>query len=163
MLALEFQIARNRFALLCSNVVELVPRVELRKMPHAPAAIAGVFTYRGAIVPVIDLTQLMHGIDSAVRLSTRIALVNVVVRSKRGMASRIDQGATRTIGLLAEQMCDTIVLDKKAAIDDGIHLVDAPYLGDVYLQGGSAVQLLLIEELLCGPLEQLFDAAGDLP
>jgi chemotaxis-related protein WspB len=145
----------------------LVPRVALRTMPKAPVAVAGVFTYRGAIVPVIDLSLLLGSAASAVRLSTRIAVVNVSVgtaspiRSNRGRDSEARPaearpGAPHRVGLLAERMFDTVVLDTKAAVDDGIHIAAAPYLGDVYLREASPVQILLLDQLFSGPLEALF-------
>ena len=72
MLALAFHVGKDRFALRCADVVEVVPRVALRALPHAPAYIPGMFTYRGAVVPVIDLGLLMWGQPCADRLSTRI-------------------------------------------------------------------------------------------
>jgi chemotaxis-related protein WspB len=164
MLALAFEIARSRFALPCAHIVELVPRVALRILPKAPASVAGVFTYRGAIVPVIDLSLLLGNTESAVRLSTRIAVVNVSLgksnasRPNLGSRGETRPTAPRMVGLLAERMFDTVVLDQKAAIDDGIHIEAAPYLGDVYLQGASPVQLLLLDRLFSGPLEQLFQS-----
>jgi chemotaxis-related protein WspB len=174
MLALAFHVGSNRFALPCAGVVELVPLVELRTLPKAPPAIAGVFTYRGTIVPVIDLAQLMLGTASNVRLSTRIAVVNIaagaaVEKRKRvqhgGVGSAQDseipsQSSSRLIGLLAERMFDTVVLDQKLAIDDGLYIANAPYLGDVYLDGTSTVQLLVINKLVSESLDGLFTDGG---
>jgi chemotaxis-related protein WspB len=170
MLALAFQVGRNRYALPCASVVELVPLVELRALPKAPPAIAGAFTYRGTIVPVVDLAQLMLGTASAIRLSTRIAVVNIsggaaLEKRKRNAYGAVQSGresespaesSNRLIGLLAERMFDTVVLDQKLAIDDGLHIADAPYLGDVYLEGTATVQLLVINKLIGGPLDGLF-------
>ncbi|MBY0229745.1 MAG: chemotaxis protein CheW, partial [Gemmataceae bacterium] len=47
MLALTFQIGDNRLALDIRRVREVVPRVELRRAPSAPAWLAGEFVYRG--------------------------------------------------------------------------------------------------------------------
>ena len=55
MLLLTFTAGANRYAIDVARVVELVPRVELRAIPHAPAFLAGLLGYRGKVVPVIDL------------------------------------------------------------------------------------------------------------
>jgi chemotaxis-related protein WspB len=54
MIHLLFSIGNDRYALESSQVVEVVPRVELWQVPKAPAYVAGVFRYRGQLVPVID-------------------------------------------------------------------------------------------------------------
>jgi len=71
-----FSIGNDRYALDTSHVVEVVPRVELWQIPKAPAYVAGVLRYRGQLVSVLDLCQLMHGQPCPVRLSTRILLVH---------------------------------------------------------------------------------------
>ena len=76
MLFLTFTVGTNRYAVDVTRVVEVVPRVELRTVPHAPAFLAGLLGYRGNIVPVIDLSLLLGTTPSRDRLSTRIILVN---------------------------------------------------------------------------------------
>jgi chemotaxis-related protein WspB len=142
-LALAFHIGPDRFALGCADVVEVVPRDGLRAIPHAPAFVPGLFTYRGAVVPVVDLSLLMRGTPSADKLSTRIVLV------------RLPTLTDKLLGLLAERVLDTVTLDEKASVPAGIDIPDAPYLGDVFFDGGSTVQLVRIERLLAGPLRAL--------
>src|SRR4051812_23556435 len=76
MLLLTFTAGANRFAVDVARVVELVPKVELRPIPHAPAFLAGLLGYRGRVVPVIDLGLLLGASACPDRLSTRIILVN---------------------------------------------------------------------------------------
>ena len=76
MLLLTFTAGANRYAVDVTRVVELVPRVELRQIPHAPAFLAGLLGYRGKVVPVIDLGLLLDVGPCRDCLSTRIILVN---------------------------------------------------------------------------------------
>ncbi len=75
MLLLTFTVAGEPYALDVASVVELVPRVPLRAVPHAPAYLVGLLEYRGEVVPVIDLGLLLASTPSGERLSTRIILV----------------------------------------------------------------------------------------
>ena len=59
-----------------ARVVEVVPRINLRRLPHAPCFLAGVFDYRGKVVPVVDLGVLLGSESCRDQLSTRIILVN---------------------------------------------------------------------------------------
>ena len=76
MLVLQFYLGDVMYVIKCERVREVAPMVALKKMPHAPDCVAGLFNYRGMIVPVIDLRQLIHGVPCQLRLSTRIILVD---------------------------------------------------------------------------------------
>ena len=57
-----------------SRVVEVLPLMNLKRVPGAPAGLAGVLNFHGTPVPVIDLNQMALGEPAARRLSTRIIL-----------------------------------------------------------------------------------------
>src|SRR3954451_8554304 len=68
MLLLTFRVSDDLYAVAAERVVEVVPRVELRPIPHAPACLAGLFNYRGKAVPVIDLGILLGSTPCLERL-----------------------------------------------------------------------------------------------
>jgi chemotaxis-related protein WspB len=139
-LALAFHVGKDRFALGCAEVVEVVPRIDLRSVPHAPAFMPGLFTYRGAIVPVVDLCQLIRRVACPDRLSSRIIVV------------KPSSSSSRLLGLLAERVLETIVLDPKTLIRGGIEVAEAPYLGEVFIDNGVTTQQLKLAGLVHGPL-----------
>ncbi len=103
MLILTFTAGGNRYAVDVARVVELVPRVELRIMPHAPGFLAGFLGYRGQVVPVIDLGLLLGAGACPDRLSTRIILVNHAPEDHNQSG---DDRAGKLLGLIAEQVSD---------------------------------------------------------
>ena len=60
-LFLVFRIGNERYALQAIEVAEVLPRLPLKPIAQAPDWVAGVFAYRGAVVPVIDLSALTFG------------------------------------------------------------------------------------------------------
>jgi chemotaxis-related protein WspB len=60
-LFLVFRIGSERYALQATEVAEVLPRLPLKPIAQAPHWVAGVFAYRGAVVPVIDLCALTFG------------------------------------------------------------------------------------------------------
>jgi chemotaxis-related protein WspB len=148
MLGLAFSIGPDRFALRCADLVEVIPRVVLRDLPHAPAYLTGMFTYRGAVAPVIDLCQLVAGVPCPDRLSSRIAMVH----------HPLSGGAAGVLGLLAERMTETLELDPRTAVPT-VELTAARYLGDVYFDRGTMIQLVRLDRLLDGPLREVLAAA----
>lgn len=75
MLILLFYAGNDLYAIESSHIVEVIPRVSFRKVQHAPDYVAGLFNYRGVILPVIDLCHLIQGTPSRSHLSTRIMIV----------------------------------------------------------------------------------------
>jgi len=94
MLALTFQVGADRVAIDVRRVRRVVPRVQLLPAPAGARGLAGVFVYRGRVVPVVDLHRLAGDGDCPPHLSSRIILVP------------FPSGSERLVGLLAAQVAD---------------------------------------------------------
>jgi chemotaxis-related protein WspB len=125
MLLLTFTVHGGPYALDVAGVIELVPRVELRAIPHAPAYLAGLLGYRGEVVPVIDLGLLLGSSPGADRLSTRIILVK---STPDGQNRKGDAGH---LGLIAERVIDLVEVTPEQVTPAPVHLARAPYLGAI--------------------------------
>ena len=101
MLVLTFQVDQILYAVPVSQVIEVIPRVGLRHVPHAPACLLGLLRYRGSAIPVIDLGLLLGRTACVDRLDTRILLV----RTSLGM-NHDDR-----LGLLAERVNELVNVD----------------------------------------------------
>lgn len=143
MLLLVFHLGDERYALEGSRVVEVIPAVALRRLPHAPDSVAGLFNYRGAVVPVIELRQLIQGRPCRACLSTRVILVTCV-SSKDGTA--------HTLGLMAERVTETLQKSKADLVPSGVAVKEAPYLGEMVLDGEGMIQCVHLDHLLPEPL-----------
>jgi chemotaxis-related protein WspB len=154
MLFLIFELGRDRYALPSLSIVEVLPVVRIKRVPHAPAGVAGVFNYRGAPVPVIDLSELTIGRPAAPRLSTRLIVVSYPDR--RG------PGQSHLLGLIAERATDTMRRDPADFVASGITTGRAPYLGHVTTSSHGVVQRIDVEDLLPDAVrEVLFEQLVD--
>jgi chemotaxis-related protein WspB len=142
MMYILFSVGNDRYALDTSHIVEVVPRVELWQVPRAAAYVAGVFRYRGQLVPVLDLCQLIQGQPCPVRLSTRILLVHCPG----------NDGTPHILGLMVERVTDTLTSHDVTFAPAGITADDAPYLGDVATDEHGMIHRLRAEALLPAPL-----------
>ncbi|MEE8301427.1 MAG: chemotaxis protein CheW [Candidatus Tectomicrobia bacterium] len=138
MVFLLFTVGHERYALESSQIVEVVPLVELIQVPKAPAYLAGVFTYRGTLVPVLDLGQLMHSQPCPTRLSTRIVLVNYPG----------GDGTRHILGLMAEHVTDTVTKEPTDFAPVGMSVEGAPYLGGILTDEHGMLQRVRVEHLL---------------
>ncbi|MBR8840784.1 MAG: purine-binding chemotaxis protein CheW [Stigonema ocellatum SAG 48.90 = DSM 106950] len=138
MLMLLFYVGDNLYALDCSQVAEIIPRVMLRNVHHVPDYVVGVFNYRGAIVPVIDLCHLIQSKPSRSYLSTRIIIVYYVSKDK----------TKRHLGLMAERVTETLNKPDTDIMDTGTQLDEASYLGGMIMDDKRMIQLIRLENLL---------------
>ncbi len=126
MLYLIFRAGGERFALGATSVIEVVPLVRLRPVPHAPFGVAGVFNYRGTVIPVIDLSRLIADTPCRPLYSTRIVVVRLELEENG--KNRGPEKSERRIGLITEQTTETMALEDAMFEDPGLHIEQAPYL-----------------------------------
>jgi chemotaxis-related protein WspB len=150
MLFLLFQIRSERYCLEVSRVVEVVPLVLFKSIPHAPPYVSGLFNYRGTVVPVIDLSALLYDRPCKPLLSTRIILVDY----------RGQDGEHHILGILAEHVTETISCDEGAFKPPGIAVQDARFLGDVIFTDDGMIQRVEVERLLPESVQTYLFTAG---
>lgn len=152
MLLLQFQAGNDRYGLDVAEVIEVVPRVTCREIPHTCPAVAGLINYRGTPVPVVDLTALITGAPSRPFFSTRIILTDYPDR----------EGGHRVLGLMAERVTETVSCGEGDFRPLGVNPAEAPYLGDICLHPDGTILRVRVEELLTPELRAaLFTAAED--
>jgi len=138
MLFLVFELGRERYALDVLQIAEVIPLLTLKPILQAPPAVAGLFNYRGAPVPVIDLSQLTLGRAAERRLSTRIVLVNYPDA----------EGQTRLLGLIAERATQTVRHEAADFVASGVSSDGATCLGPVMAEARGLLQWLDVRTLL---------------
>ncbi|VAX12825.1 hypothetical protein MNBD_GAMMA24-1815 [hydrothermal vent metagenome] len=151
MLLLLFRVGDERYGLEASQVVEVAPLVCLKMIPQTPDYIAGLFDYRGCPVPVIDLCRLSSEQSCKVCMTSRIIIVNYGA----------ENGQRKILGLLAEQVTETVKQDPAALISSDISITAAPWLGDFVKDSEGMLQLIDVDGLLPKMLRtSLFSAAS---
>lgn len=147
MLVLTFQIGHESVALDIRRVREVVPRVRLRPLSGGADWLAGVFVYRGRVIPVVDLHKLAGLGECPPHLSSRIILV---------------PHGDSLLGLLATQVADL------RDIPDAAPALDSPAtggadLGRVVADGRGVLRVLDPDRLLPPAARALVAAAGASP
>lgn len=136
---LTFNVGDDLYAIPVSDVIEIIPLVQLKPLRLAPPWVAGLFNYRGISVPVLDLCQLIGAQPYRARLSTRIIIVDY---------SQL--GAGRPLGLVAERVTQTInILDSDFA-PCALQADTTPFLAAVAVRPEGIVQRIEVARLLPG-------------
>jgi chemotaxis-related protein WspB len=143
MLLLTFRAGDNRYAVEGRHVIEVIPRAELRTIPHAPPYVLGLLNYRGQLFPVVDFAKVAGVPASRDALSTRIILAEF----------QAGPGTRRGIGVLAESVDEVLRGETGQVVLAGMGLDEAPYLGGVYRFDDRLVQVIKPDRLLSGPMQ----------
>ena len=110
MLFLLFGPAEHRCAVDVRTITEVLPLVDVAPVRSAPRGVRGVFFYRGAPVPAVDMSEIMVGRPAPARVSTRLVLVDYLDRG----------GQARTLGLIAERATETVRRDASEFVPQGV-------------------------------------------
>jgi len=137
MLILLFYAGEDLYAIESSHVIEVIPRVSLRKVHHVPDYVAGLFNYRGMILPVIDLCHLIQNTPSRSHLSTRI----MIVKQPR------QDGLQQYLGLMAERVTETLTVSPADIRASSIRAEEAPYLSGTIVDEKRIIQCVQLERL----------------
>jgi chemotaxis-related protein WspB len=157
MLLLTFSAGPNRYAIDVNWIVELVPKVELRSVPHAPPYLSGLLGYRGSVLPVIDFAVLLGLEPCQDRLSTRIILVSdcrQFANPAAPLAGSADPDTATAaptspllLGLMAAQVSELDYVRTEDLIPAPVQLPNAPYLIDVVKTARGIVQMIDVAKL----------------
>lgn len=156
MLFLLFQLGQDRYALKAELVVEVLPLVALKALPGAPRGVAGLVDYRGAAVPVIDLTALALGVAAAARVSTRLLIV-------RYSPAR---NGERLLGLIVERATEMLKCAPEDFRATGVETSGAPYLREVTRDRQGLIQRVEVTAMLSEELRTVLfgeSLGGGLP
>jgi chemotaxis-related protein WspB len=133
MLFLKFRIGSESYALDAAQIAEVLPLVQITRVPQAPLGVAGLINYRGRFVPVLDLSELMFGEPARPHISTRLILARY---------------GEHLLGLIAEQATETMRREAASFAESGIAGDAAPYLGPVTQDGGQLIRRIELQKLL---------------
>lgn len=138
MLLAVFRSHEERYAIGVGSIVEVIPLVKLYSMPNTPDYFAGIFDYRGEPTPVLDLSMLTSGQPSRNSISTRIMMIKCTD----------DKGNSRSLGLKAEQLTDTIKCPIEEFKPFGVKTQGANYVAGLRKDNEGFVRLIDLQELI---------------
>ena len=133
---LIFHIGVDRYGLRLRDVVRVLPLLELKHLPLAPDAVAGLMDFHGQSVPVIDLCRISGLPSGADHFDTRIIVVDY----------HAPEGTDHLLGLRAERVLGVQEVAEAQLADSGV--TAAPFLGQVASDAGGMLQLVELEQLL---------------
>ncbi len=146
MRALEVWLAEHRFALPVAAIDEVLPLVDSRAMPQAPAWLIGMVQLRGAFVPLIDCGLMVNDSPVTRTMNARIILLQVGATG----------GAIR-LALLVDAVGAVVTLNPDAeGTHPGLERVACGALGTMMLDASGEITLIEVTKLLSDEDRKLF-------
>jgi len=130
---LTFTVAGQAYAVESRTVVEVLPLVPARPIPQTPAFVRGIFSYRGGLVPLVDLGERLVGRPPRDRLSTRVIVVEFAPPGG---------GPPVRMGLVAENVIAIRSAGDAEAELPALDIPDAPFLGRMLRLPDGTIQLI---------------------
>jgi len=156
---LTFSVAGQPYAIESRRVIEVLPLVPARPLPQVPDYVLGIFTYRGSLVPLVDLARRLGVAAASERLSTRVIVVEYA--PPVGKDAPEPAGGLVRLGLVAENVIAVRAAEEAAASLPPLRLPAAEYLDRVFRLAGGTVQLIDVTRLL--PADLLAGLAAAVP
>jgi hypothetical protein len=139
-------VAGKRFALDAAEVVEVLPAVQYRPAGTGPKWLLGLFNLRGALLPLVDLSVIVDGEPTSIRMGTRIVVLCI--------EGDLFEGATRSVGLLVPEVAGLAVRDFRApGAHEGFSFAGAPLQGVAGRFFGTDVNFNVVPALITVSLQ----------
>ncbi len=145
MLFLLCQIGDGRYSIDAKRVLEVLPFLNLMPVPQALPGLAGLFTYRGKPVPVVDLSCLLLGRPAQARLSTRLVLTRCDEDSQACLPDR--QAEEGVAGFIAERATGTFRCEPAEFIPANVPGRGQAWLGPIRTDSHGFIQWLDVGKL----------------
>jgi chemotaxis-related protein WspB len=148
---LTFAADGRKYGIDVAEVVAVLPAAGVRPVDRAPEWLRGVLTFRGRLLPVVDVTAMLRGRASKRAFGTRI----VIVRGSSG------GDGTGPAALMAENVLDIVSIDADRVQPSGVRLPDAPWLGPIGTDAeGALLQVIHPHALLPAAVRDALDLEG---
>lgn len=131
---LLFYVGENRYVIENSFILQIVPRVPLKKMPYTSAYVMGLLNFEGNPIPVVDFCQLIEQRDAHFAWYSRIILV------------RDPHSKDKVVGVLGEKVGEIVDLKRSQFNKAGFYLHHFPYLDSIYSDENGVIQHIDIEQ-----------------
>ena len=96
---LTFSIGGQQYGIDTRNIVEVLPFISAQELPQQAEEIRGLIRYRGKLLPVVDLCQLVLDRPCQLRLGTRTIVIETIVDNADGMSLLFAITAEDVVGI----------------------------------------------------------------
>ena len=131
-LQLLFSIGNRRYAMDTSYVVEVIPKIQIQKIPQVVDYVLGLINFGGIPIPVVDLSLLVIKTPCIEKLHSRIILL---------------KNKSHQIGILGERVTEVREMPNDAFCDSGVLWKDLTFMGGIANLKDEVIQEINVPKL----------------
>lgn len=135
---LLFHVNEDVFAIDSQYIVEIYPKISLKKMTPPHDLVAGLVNVGGKFVAVADMTEILSGKPTATLLHSRIVILSIHDAAR---------GIQKRLAILVEKAVEVIEIGEESLHDAPTQDKSKPYLNGVLRVEGRSMQLLNVPAL----------------
>jgi purine-binding chemotaxis protein CheW len=134
---LKFSLKREDYAIRVSEIEEILRPQAITKVPRANPVVLGVTSFRGKMIPVVDIRRKLLAEPQKDDLGERAKIV--ILRGPKG-----------SIGIFVESLMDVVMLPEKEIMEPPSHLSEEEhrFIEGVLVYDGEFVSVINMDELL---------------
>lgn len=125
-----FSLGHKRYAVLLSQVKEVIGIPDITPIPNVPAYYVGMFNLRGQIISAVDLREKLHAQTAGNR--TRETCVVIFLLGEINVGAIVDE-VVEVVTYNSDQIEENSDGDQRASSSDGIYAVAKEANGDLTL------------------------------
>lgn len=129
----EFNIGNDKYAVVISEIHEIIQMLDITGMPDTPMYVKGVVNLRGKIVPVVSLRLLLGLPEEITTKSTRI----IVVRNRE-----------TTLGIIVDKVNKVIRFKDIQSPPERFGGISSLLLSGIGINDGELTGILKLKEVL---------------
>lgn len=132
MLMLLFYVGQKGYAIDTEAVLEVIPKVLIKPILHAPHYVLGTITYGGVQIPVVDFAQLTEGVNSKDSMHSRIFI----------LSQQEGDSAPENLAILGEKITEAVEVPAVNVTPSGVKMKEYPYFDGVIRADGEVIQVV---------------------
>ena len=137
---LSFTIGGQQYGIDTKNIIEVLPFISAQELPRQPEEIRGLIRYRGKLLPVLDLCQLIVDRPCESRLGTRTVVVKIIHENNEDSSHLFAITAEDVIGI------------STTTLDNVTNVPPESFFGPIVdiesnATGTISIQIIIIESL----------------
>ncbi len=136
MIVLPLKIDDANYCIDIDSVVEVIPFVNISKIPKSGEHLLGLMNFRGDLLPVFDLCYYLKQEYTNKYLSTRIIII------KDRTNSNIE------FGIVSDEVSETYEIDVSTKQENIDSYASHPFIDEVYLIDYEVIHLINLKKLI---------------
>jgi len=137
MMMILFYVGKNCYCCSIDYVIEVIPKIPLKPLPHVPKYFLGLFNYAGESIAVVDFSSILSDKFSKNSMHTRMILLKNPLKDAK----------INILGLVADEIVEVRDMEVEKFLSTGLKNGPLTFLEGIYNSDLDSMQQVNIPQL----------------